>query len=60
MKTEYISIKKLSEKLGISEATIRRVIAKKIHKYKFGQKIYFKMIDVEVWIEAQKEDVIMK
>ena len=51
---EYISIKETAKKLGVHPITVRRTMTKQMPSYKFGQKIYFKIEDVEKWIKDQR------
>lgn len=56
MSEEILTLKELAEYLKLTEKTAYRLAAEgKLPGFKVGGSWRFKSVDVEAWIEAQKE-----
>ncbi len=59
MADEILTIKEVADYLKLTERTLYRLVQEgKIPGFKVGNSWRFKRVDIERWIEAQKEQVL--
>ncbi len=59
MADEILTIKEVADYLKLTERTLYRLVQEgKIPGFKVGSSWRFKRVDIERWIEAQKEQVL--
>ena len=56
---EYLGIQKLSEHLEIKVSSLYSLVAqKKIPHYKVGRLVRFKKLEIDLWMESNKREIV--
>lgn len=56
---EFMTAEDVAKKIGMSKRFVQKITANgEIKAYRFGSKIKYKLKDVEMWIEEQKQDAV--
>ena len=56
MDKEFYTVREISQRFGVSEMTIRRMVMnKQIPSYRIGGSRLFKIDEIEDWIKKQKD-----